>query len=72
MTFVITPADLTGLTEQQLRGMRAAIINDLAARGLRLEDCPHIAISIRFIDEALARVVTLAPARPFRPKPPGF
>jgi hypothetical protein len=72
MTFVITPADLNGLTEQQLRGMRAAIINDLAARGLRLEDCPHIAISIRFIDEALARVVAVAPARPVRPKPPGF
>lgn len=72
MTFVITPADLNGLTEQQLRGMRAAIINDLAARGLRLEDCPHIAISIRFIDEALARVVAVAPLRPFRRKPPGF
>lgn len=72
MTFVITPAELNGLTDQQLRGMRAAIINDLAARGLRLEDCPHIAISIRFIDEALARVAASAPARPFRPKPPGF
>ena len=72
MTFVITPADLNGLTEQQLRGMRAGIINDLAARGLRLEDCPHIAISIRFIDEALARVVAVAPLRPFRRKPPGF
>ena len=66
MTFIITPADLVGLTEQQLRAKRAAILNDLAARGLTLEECPHIAISLRFIDEALARVV-----RRF-PKPPGF
>lgn len=66
MTFIITPADLVGLTEQQLRAMRVAILSDLAARGLTLEDCPHIAVSIRFIDEALARVV-----RRF-PKPPTF
>lgn len=66
MTFIITPADLEGLSEQQLRAKRAAILNDLAARGLTLEDCPHIAISLRFIDEALARIV-----RRF-PKPRGF
>lgn len=66
MTFIITPAELVGLTEQQLRAKRAAILNDLAARGLTLEECPHIAISLRFIDEAIARVV-----RRF-PKPPGF
>jgi len=61
MTFIITPADLVGLTEQQLRAKRAAILNDLAARGLTLEECPHIAISLRFIDEALARVVRRFP-----------
>jgi len=66
MTFIITPADLAGLTEQQLRAKRCAILNDLAARGLTLEECPHIAISIQFIDEAIARVM-----RRF-PKPPGF
>lgn len=66
MTFIITPAELVGLTEQQLRAKRAAILNDLAARGLTLDECPHIAISLRFIDEALARVV-----RRF-PKPPTF
>ena len=57
MSFVITPADLVGLTEQQLRAKRVAILSDLAARGLTLDECPHIAVSIRFIDEALARVV---------------
>lgn len=61
MTFIITPADLEGLTEQQLRAKRSAILNDLAARGLTLEECPHIAISLRFIDEALARVVCRFP-----------
>jgi hypothetical protein len=66
MTFIITPAELVGLTEQQLRAKRAAILNDLAACGLTLEDCPHIAISLRFIDEAIARAM-----RRF-PKPPGF
>jgi len=66
MTFIITPADLVGLTEQQLRAKRAAILNDLAARGLTLDECPHIAVSLRFIDEAIARVM-----RRF-PKPRGF
>jgi hypothetical protein len=61
MTFIITPSDLAGLTEQQLRAKRCAILNDLAASGLTLEECPHIAISLRFIDEALARVVRRFP-----------
>ncbi len=61
MSFIITPADLVGLTEQQLRAKRIAILNDLAARGLTLDECPHIAISIRFIDEALARVMRRGP-----------
>lgn len=72
MSFIITPADLNGLTEQQLRAKRAAILGDLAARGLRLEDCPHVAVTIRFIDEALARVVSAGPVCSFRPKPPAF
>lgn len=54
MSYIFTQADLKGLTVQQLRAKRAEIINDLEARSLRLEDCPHIQISIRFIDEALA------------------
>lgn len=65
MTFIITPAELVGLTEQQLRAKRAAILNDLAARGLTLEECPHIAISLRFIDEAIARVVRRFPKPSF-------
>ncbi len=64
MTFIITPAELVGLTEQQLRAKRAAILNDLVARGLTLEECPHIAISLRFIDEAIARVVRRFPKSP--------
>ena len=66
MTFIITPADLVGLTEQQLRAKRCAILNDLAARGLTLEECPHIAISLRFIDEALAHLLRRFP----RPRGP--
>lgn len=62
MTFIITPAELVGLTEQQLRAKRVAIVNDLAARGLTLADCPHVAISLRFIDEAIARVLRHFPA----------
>ncbi len=61
MTFIITPAELVGLTEQQLRAKHAAILNDLAARGLTLEECPHIAVSLRFIDEAIARVARRFP-----------
>ena len=66
MSFIITPADLNGMTEPQLRAKRVAIMGDLAARDLRLEDCPHVQVSIRFIDEALARVMRT------RPKGPGF
>lgn len=66
MSYYITPADLEGLTEQQLRAKRVAILNDLAARGIKLEDCPYTQMSLRFIDEALLRV-----KRCF-PKPPGF
>lgn len=66
MTFIITPADLVGLTEQQLRAKRCAILNDLAERGLTLEECPHIAISIRFIDEAITQAMRRLP------KPRGF
>lgn len=56
MSYIITVSDLEGLTEQQLRAKRHAILSDLAARGLTLEECPHIAISLRIIDEAIARV----------------
>ena len=66
MSFILTAADLEGLTEQQLRAKRVAILNDLAARGKRIEDCPHVQICIRMIDAVLARVVR------FRPKPAGF
>ena len=66
MSIVITPAELEGLNEHQLRAKRQAILNDLAAHGLTLRDCPHVALSIRFIDEAIARV-----RRRF-PKAPGF
>jgi hypothetical protein len=66
MSFVITPADLVGLTEQQLRAKRVAILSDLAARGLTLDQCPHVAVSIRFIDEAIARVI----CRNVRPRGP--
>ncbi len=46
------------------RAKRHAILSDLAARGLTLEECPHIAISLRFIDEAIARLTR----RTFKPR----
>jgi hypothetical protein len=70
MSMIFTPSELNELTEQELRALRVAILNDLAASGLRLEDCPHVAISLRLIDEALARAVRQPPV--FRPKGPGF
>jgi hypothetical protein len=66
---VITLSELEGLNETQLREKRRAILSDLAARGLALEECPHIAVSLRFIDEALARIVRRVPTRPRPPRP---
>ncbi|MCG2841054.1 hypothetical protein L6Q21_08670 [Sandaracinobacter sp. RS1-74] len=74
MSFILTSADLNGLTEQQLRAKRAAILSDLAMRGLRLEDCPHVQISLRCIDEAILRLKQRAfqSRAPRPPKGPGF
>lgn len=69
MSQVITLSELEGLNETQLREKRRAILSDLAARGLTLEECPHIAVSLRFIDEALARIVRRVPTPPRPPRP---
>jgi hypothetical protein len=64
MSFIVTEADLKGLAVQQLRAKRAESINDPEACGLRLEHYPHIQISIRFIDSALAGAVPRSLERP--------
>jgi hypothetical protein len=68
MSQVITLSELEGLNETQLREKRRAILSDLAARGLTLEECPQIAVSLRFIDEALARIARRVPTPPRPPR----
>ncbi|MBX9747296.1 MAG: hypothetical protein K2X34_10360 [Hyphomonadaceae bacterium] len=68
MSYIITASELEGLTEQQLRAKRYAILSDLVSSGLTLEECPHIAISLRIIDEAIARFLRRYPKPGFQPR----
>ena len=62
---------MSQLTLTPLSSLRRAVRR--AMFGLSLHPwLAGMAHRIRYIDEALARVVAVAPARPFRPKPPGF
>lgn len=66
MTQLITPAELAGLTEQQLRALYGRIMQDLARQGRSAQDSPLILATLRNIEAAIARL------RQRRPKPPGF
>ena len=66
---IITPAELEGLTEYELRGLYARIIADLRRSGQSAFLCPHIYASLRNIEAALVRVQA---SRPRPPRGPGF
>lgn len=68
MSQFIAPADLSHLTEQELRVLYARIMQDLARMGQTAESCPHIGLTLRNIEGAILRLKQ----RQFqnRPKPP--
>lgn len=56
MSQFIAPADLSHLTEQELRSLYARIMQDLARMGQTVESCPHIAATLRNIEAAILRL----------------
>lgn len=66
MTQLITPAELEGLNEQELRAMYGRIMGELTRQGRSAQDYPMIYATLRNIEAAIARL------RRRLPKPPGF
>lgn len=56
MSQFIAPADLSHLTEQELRVLYARIMQDLARMGQTAESCPHIGATLRNIEAAILRL----------------
>ena len=54
MSFIIAPADLADMTEQELRDLYGRILADLRRAGTSLQECPHIRVSLQNIEAALA------------------
>lgn len=75
MSQLITPAELVGMNEQELRALKGRIMADLHRFGQSAFLCPHIYESLRNIEAAIAclQQVQYAPAaKPRGPKGPGF
>lgn len=75
MSQLITPAELVGMNEQELRALHARIMADLRRFGQSAFLCPHIHASLRNIEAAILRLQQqqYAPAaKPRGPKGPRF
>jgi hypothetical protein len=71
MTLLITPAELIGLNEQELRALHGRIVADLRRLGPSAFLCPVLLESLRNIDAAILRLQQPQP-KPRGPKGPGF
>lgn len=69
MSIIITPAELAGMTEQELRALHSRIMADLRRCGQSVFLCPHIYASLQNIEAAILR---LQAPRPRGPKGPGL
>lgn len=65
----ITPAELAGLNEQELRAVQARVLADLRRTGQSAFLSPHIYASLQNIEAALVR---LQQPQPRGPKAPRF
>lgn len=70
MSQLITPAELVGMNEQELRGLKGRIMADLHRFGQSAFLCPHIYESLRNIEAAILRLRVVQP-KPRGPKGPG-
>lgn len=74
MSQYFAPADLTAMTEQELRALRGRLLADLRRSGQSAFLCPGIYASLANIDAALLALQArlFAPQRPVGLKPPGL
>lgn len=70
MTQYITPVELVGLDEQQLRALYGHLVSDLRRQGQSAQQCPEIFASLQNVEAALVRLQQRP--RPRAPKGPGF
>lgn len=63
MSQIITPAELVGMNEQELRALYGRLISDLRRNGHSAFLCPHINASLENVQQALHRIQQ-------RPRPP--
>jgi len=70
MTQYITPVELVGLDEQQLRALYGRLVSDLRRQGQSAQQCPEIFASLQNVEAALVRLQQRPRPRP--PKGPGF
>lgn len=76
MSQLITPAELVGMNEQELRALKDRIVADLNRYGQSAFLRPHIYESLRNIEAAILRLQVVqrapAPAKPRGPQGPGL
>ena len=74
MSQLITPAELVGMNEQELRGLKSRIMADLHRFGQSAFLCPHIYGSLRNIEAEILRLrqAQYTSAKPRGPKGLGF
>ena len=70
MSQYIAPADLAGMTEQELRALHGRILADLRRTGQSAFLSPGIYASLQSIEEAILRLQQQAPLRPRPPQGP--
>lgn len=70
MTQYITPVELVGLDEQQLRALYGRLVSDLRRQGQSAQQSPEIFASLQNVEAALVRLQQRP--RPRAPKGPGF
>ncbi len=72
MTFYISPSELVGLNEQELRALYGRLISDLRRTGQSAQDCPALSASLRNVQEAIVGLQQPKPQPPKAPKGPRF
>lgn len=71
MSLLITPAELVGMNEQELRALYGRIMADLRRSGQSAFLSPHIYASLRNVEAALLRLQQ-PKQKPRGPKGPAF